>query len=425
MQLEPDARERALLHQLQAALDGIAPGRGTLRLGLAVSGGSDSVAMLHLFAALSQTRDIALAVVTVDHGLRPEARQEAAFVAEICARYGLSHECLEWSGWDGQGNLQAEARAARYHLLANWAHATQRDWIALGHTEDDLAETFLMRLARGSGLDGLAAMDRQFNRAGAAFFRPLLGASRQDLRLYLTQKGHGWQEDPSNADTRFQRVSTRQVLTGLEPLGLGRAQIANAARRLSAAKTALQEFAREHAEKIVTFQGGDLVIGSADWRATHPELQRRLMNAMLQWAGDTTYAPRADAVADLDKKLRSQGRHTLNGCVVSLDADSLRVAREYNAVSDMVCEAGALWDGRWLLEGPGGAEIEVRALGETGLLACPNWRDTGLPRRSLLASPAVWTGPELVAAPLAGLANGWCARLTRSREQFLSGLLSH
>ena len=146
-------------------------------LGLAVSGGGDSMAMLHMLAPLKPR------VATVHHHLRPEAEAEAALVAQTCARLGLQHTTLHWH-WDGRGNLSDAARRGRRDLLAAWNPV-----VVLAHTEDDLAETFLMRLSRGSGVDGLAAMAPAFPHMGATFLRPMLDLSRKELRTYLRAIG--------------------------------------------------------------------------------------------------------------------------------------------------------------------------------------------------------------------------------------------
>ncbi|MEM7471947.1 MAG: tRNA lysidine(34) synthetase TilS [Pseudomonadota bacterium] len=425
MQLEPKAEDQWLTHRIETAFSQESQNCNVpLKIGLAVSGGGDSIAMLHLLATQANRSD-QFFVATVDHGLRPEAQEEAAFVAQTCAAYNLPHEILHWENWDGQGNMQAQARTARYALLADWGARNWLDIIALGHTQDDVAETFLMRLARGSGLDGLAAMEDRFDRHGTRFVRPLLSVERDMLRRYLTRRGHTWHDDPSNEDPRFQRVTARKVLGQLAPLGIGVNEISNAASELQLAKSALRHSVRKHAEIIVEFQGGDIVITWKAWAITHVEVQRRLLNAMLQFVGGTNFPPRADAVTDLEAKLHEPGSHTLNGCLVSASSQELRVAREFNAVKRTETTANELWDARWKMKGDNNTGATVRALGEDGLDQCENWRETGLPRRSLLASPSLWKGRELVAAPLAGLPNGWCATLTRSREQFLSELLSH
>ena len=128
---------------LAKLLDGFAASPGG-RLGVAVSGGSDSVALLHLLAGHAPLRDAGLYCVTVDHGLRPESAAEARFVSELCCSLDIPHQTLCWQGWDGRGNTQDAARRARYSLMADWAHTHGIGAVALGHTQDDQAETVLM-----------------------------------------------------------------------------------------------------------------------------------------------------------------------------------------------------------------------------------------------------------------------------------------
>lgn len=123
-------------------------------LGIAVSGGSDSVGLMRAAVAAGLKPQI----VTVDHGLRPESRAEAEGVAEAAQLLGLSHDILKWTGWSGRGNLQDAARRARQRLIGAWAAEREIPVVALGHTQDDQAETVLMRLSRASGVDGLSAM---------------------------------------------------------------------------------------------------------------------------------------------------------------------------------------------------------------------------------------------------------------------------
>ncbi len=149
-------------------------------LGIAVSGGSDSLALLHLMVEWGRAP---LRCVTVDHRLRDASAEEAAQVAEICAALGIAHDTLTWDGWDGQGNLAAEARRARYALLADWAVTHGLTGIALGHTQDDIAETLLMRLARRAGVDGLAAMPQR--RSEAAFQQDFGGVTAFPCVVYF------------------------------------------------------------------------------------------------------------------------------------------------------------------------------------------------------------------------------------------------
>lgn len=377
-------------------------------MAIAVSGGGDSLALLDLVVSLSDGRDIR--AVTVDHGLRPEAATEAAMVGAYCASRGISHAHLRWTGWDGTGNLQAEARAARYGLIGGWAAGQGVGQVWLGHTRDDVAETFLIRLGRASGLDGLSRMAPVFHRAGLTWVRPLLDIPRADLRHHLTTQGIPWVEDPSNQDDRFARVRARKILDALSPLGVAVEAIAHSAAALADARgLVVEQMTREWAERV-TVQGGDLLVQSA---GAGPETLRRLVMAALRIVGGGDWPARHAALSDLNARLAQVGRHTLAGCLVSREGATLRVAREWQAVRTLECATTAEWDGRWRLTGPHEPGLTIRALGQ-GVASCPDWRATGLPRDSLSAAPAVWCGAELVAAPLALLSKGWGAELRPS-----------
>jgi len=174
-------------------------------LGVAISGGGDSTALLLLLHAARR----AVLAVTVDHGLRPESAAEAAAVGALCAARGIPHDTLVWAEGPESGNLQARARQARRRLIADWARGRGIGDVALGHTLDDQAETVLLRLARGSGVDGLAAMAAVAEGDGVRWHRPLLGIGRGALRDWLRGEGVAWIDDPSNEDPRFDRVRVR------------------------------------------------------------------------------------------------------------------------------------------------------------------------------------------------------------------------
>ncbi|MBK1636952.1 tRNA lysidine(34) synthetase TilS [Rhodovulum adriaticum] len=375
-------------------------------LGVAVSGGGDSLALL---LALAEVGGRPLHAVTVDHGLRPEAAAEARFVAQVCARLGVSHDTLTWGGWQGRGNLQDAARQARYRLIADWARARGIGHVALGHTRDDQAETLLLRLARGSGVDGLSGMAPRRRMDGIAWLRPLLEIPRADLRVWLRDRGQDWIEDPSNDDPRFDRVRARAALAALAPLGVDPAGLAATAARLAEARAALEHYTVQAAGRIVRQDRGDLLLARAGLRDLPAEIARRLSLAALRWVASAPYGPRAEALTKALETLENAPRVTLHGCLITCEGDSLRITREPAAVAETVAPPGTPWDGRWQVSGPGQGGETVRALGESGLAACPDWRAAGSPRQSLLASPAVWAGDRLVAAPLAGWPQGWRA----------------
>ncbi|PVA10268.1 tRNA lysidine(34) synthetase TilS [Pelagivirga sediminicola] len=391
-------------------------------LGVAVSGGSDSLALLHLMADWGGAP---LRCVTVDHRLRAASGPEAAQVAAICASLGIAHDTLTWDGWDGRGNLAATARAARYALMAAWAHEHGLSGVALGHTRDDVAETLLMRLARRAGVDGLAAMPARRREGGVTLHRPLLAAGRGELRAYLEARGATWIDDPSNSDGRYRRTLARRALTALEPVGISAQALADVAAHMAEARGTLGHYAAQEARALVAVQHGDLLMPADAFARLRPDIARRILSAGLRWITGAGYGARGP---DLDRLLAAiaSGRGgTLGGCHVSLSGNTLRVAREFAAVRHCTAAPGTPWDGRWDLNGPHLPDAELRALGAEGRAACPAWRETGLPAQSVQTLPAVWQGDTLIAAPLAGDANGWTARLRRDATDLQAMLLSH
>lgn len=213
---------------------------------LAVSGGPDSVALMLLAAAWARGRSEApqLRVATVDHGLRPESRDEAEAVAAWAKALGLAHAILVWDGPKPKARIQELAREKRYELLLAHAKEVGAGALATAHHADDQAETILFRLLRGSGLTGLAGMAETSQHAGCLLSRPLLGFSKDDLIGYCEAQTHPYFRDPSNADPAFARTRIRDLLARLEPEGLNRRVLLELARRASRAEAALGEYAR-------------------------------------------------------------------------------------------------------------------------------------------------------------------------------------
>lgn len=403
----PDLTARFAAGLARAGAD---PGAG---LGLAVSGGSDSTALLHLAVQAG----LRVRAVTVDHGLRPGSRDEAEAVAAACAALGVPHDRLDWQGWTGRGNLQQAAREARLRLIAGWAAAHGLGAVALGHTRDDQAETVLMRLARRAGVDGLSAMPPRRDHLGIAWLRPMLDLGRDELRAWLAARGTGWIDDPSNAQARFDRVRARAVLAALAPLGIGADTLAGVAAQMQTARAALDHQARAAAARLGRIVAGEVILDAA-LAAEPAEVQRRLIGAALAWVGGTPHPPRAEALA----RLIAAGQGTLNGCRLTRRGGALHLGREPRAAGPHQ-PPGTPWDHRWIVTGPFGPGMTVGALGPAGLARCPDWRAAGLRRGAALTSPAVWRGADLVAAPLVAPGGGWqAATLPPPRENLLSAI---
>lgn len=380
---------------------------------VAVSGGGDSVALFHLAHCWARETSTPLHAVTVDHGLRPEAASEIKLVETHCAALNVPHQTLRWDGKSDQNNLMAAAREGRMQLMADWASAQGIGIVLLGHTQDDVAETFLMRLGRSAGLDGLSAMKPRFERFGISWARPLLGVARADLRVFLRQKGMSWAEDPTNEDTRFDRARLRAAQPQLSTLGLSFEKLAHSAEALSEARAALNYYAVQAAVSYVEEDRGDLILRlPSDMPAT---MKRLLFAEALRWISGARYAPRRDS---LSRILKGQYPLTLSGCLITQEKDGVRVTREHNAISSRLAPADELWDDRWQIDGPLRQGDRVKPLGST-IRDYSDWRASGMPRMSLMASPSIWRNGVLIAAPLLEPEGPWRAQIVASFQSFL------
>ena len=219
--------------------------RAAPALVLAVSGGPDSVALMWLAArwrrAFAHGPD--LIAVTVDHGLRAESAREATEVKRLAATLGLQHRTLRWTGAKPGTGLPAAARAARYRLLAKAAQDHGASHILTAHTRDDQAETLLMRMLRGSGIAGLAAMARQTRREGVVLARPFLDVSKARLIVTLGKANIAFADDPTNRDTFFTRPRLRALMPALAAEGGDARNLARLASRLARANAAVEVLA--------------------------------------------------------------------------------------------------------------------------------------------------------------------------------------
>jgi tRNA(Ile)-lysidine synthase len=230
---------------------------------LAVSGGPDSVALMWLAARWRRTlaRGPRLVAVTVDHGLRAEAKAEARDVKRLARALDLPHRTMRWTGAKPKTGLPAAARAARYRLLAQAARASGATHILTAHTRDDQAETLLMRLLRGSGIAGLAAMARQSERDGVLLARPFLHVSKSQLIATLKKAKLGFADDPTNRDLNFARPRIRTLMPVLAAEGGDTRNLARLASRLARANQAVE----------VLVDGAERYLALRDREATRPQ----------------------------------------------------------------------------------------------------------------------------------------------------------
>jgi tRNA(Ile)-lysidine synthase len=399
------------------------------RIAIAVSGGIDSLALMLCAARWASAQGGRAIGITVDHGLRPEAADETRRVAGWLRHRKLRHVTLRWTGSKPTANLQAEARAARYRLLEDWCRASGVLHLLLAHQIEDQAETLLLRLARGSGVDGLAAMAPITETAHVRRLRPLLGVSRARLLATLERAHQPWIEDPSNRDERFGRVRWRAMLPVLEREGLGPARLAETAARQARARRTLEaETAKLLARAAAVDPAGFAILARDPIVQAPAEIGRRALGAVLRCIGGGDYAPRYQRLDRLYREIVEDGlpaARTLGGCrILRLKhgaADRLLVCREPVAVESaapIAPGARVRWDNRFecaLGRRPKGAKGTLRLAG----LSARDWavlvrRDPGL-RQIVVPSAARLGLPTLCdrSGPLALLVAGGC-RISRA-----------
>jgi len=281
------------------------------RIGIAVSGGGDSVALLHLFARWSAQTGHPIAAVTLDHGLRAESRAEAEGVAKLCQSLGVPHDILIWQRPEGAGNTAALARDARYELMAEWA------------------------LANDIGA-----------RHGVIWCRPLWQQTREGLREYLRRNAVLWVEDPSNDDPKYMRTRARAMLPQLADLGIDAQAIHHSAFALRQAQAALAHYTLREAQRYVIRQDGDLLLPEKLTADVPTDIERRITAAALQWIGSNPYPPRKIFAGSLAPELKERSRKTLAGCLIMKRKGHYHITREYNAVKDLVTPTDVVWDTR-------------------------------------------------------------------------------
>ena len=296
------------------------------RIGVALSGGSDSTALMHLAAAQAPGR---VEAATVDHRLRRESAEEARMAGRAAAALDIPHEILPWAEAPGHGNLQAAAREARLALLSEWAARRGLAAVLLGHTLDDQAETVLMRLGRGAGIDGLSGMAEARESHGLLWLRPLLGLRRAALRDWLAAQGVTWADDPSNDDPRFDRVRARQALAALAPLGVTAEGLAATADRLRTQRRVLETAMESLAAGARRWTADGAEIDRAALAAAETDTAHRLLADTLMRLSGAPYPPRGAALARLAAAIRDgTPGTTLSGCLIRADGPAARISRE-------------------------------------------------------------------------------------------------
>ncbi|WP_189045795.1 tRNA lysidine(34) synthetase TilS [Aliidongia dinghuensis] len=418
-------------------------------LAVAVSGGADSLALALLADRWARARSGRIVALTVDHRLRPESAGEAAQVGAWLGERGIRHEILVWQGPYPIHDLQAAARAARYHLLGDWCRRAGFLHLLTAHHQDDQAETLILRLGRGSGLAGLSGMAPIVEDGHYRLLRPLLALPATRLKVTLAGFNQGWIEDPSNRNPAFARVRVRAQTPLFAEAGLTPRRLAETSRHLARARAVLEQLVEEALVAGVSLHpAGFALVDPAPLARAPAEIGLRALAAVIATISGEDYPPRFERLERVAEALFAGlpgsvagdgsgnalgGGRTLGGCRILPWRGRVLVLRELAAVAPAVdlpdvgapsvdapsvdVSAGPLqetggnisWDHRFVIERRPGGDwhgIRVGALGSDaaarmrGIVEAPG--TPYLPSSVRPSLPAFWREGTLMGVPHLG-----------------------
>lgn len=405
--------------EFAAFMAGFGPFEPNPQLAVALSGGADSLALTVLLKGWLDNHGGSLLALTVDHGLRRGSAAEAAEVAALMRRLGIAHKILRWQGEKPAASRQAAARDARYGLLSRTCETRGVLHLCLAHHLEDQAETFLLRLGRGSGLDGLSAMAPVTETASLRLLRPLLTVPKDRLIDCLEARKLAWIEDPSNLDMGYARARLRHLLPEMAREGLTPGRLSAAARHLGRARTALEvDVATVLARAARPDPAGFVEIAPATLAEAPREVSLRALARCLMTVGGGHYTPRLDRLERLHSKLSGglDRGATLAGCRILARGGRWLLVREAGRSLPAALEPGKRlhWDGRFELglarqRGKPAGNLTISALGTAGWRRLMDKLPTGkinfakqLPIAVRAALPAISDQEGLAAVPPLG-----------------------
>lgn len=316
---------------------------------VAVSGGADSMALVRLAKIWADKYNKQIIGLTVDHQLRSESFGETKKVLKWLENIDVKAHILTWEGSKPNANIELVAREARYNLLFDFCKKNNIKTILLAHQKDEQAETFLLRLARGSGVYGLSAMKEVNYRQNIALVRPLLDFSKKQLINYNKSVNQEWVEDSSNQNEAFERVKIRKFLPKLKDISIFLDTLTKTASRMQRAAEALEFYAQALIKENVVFYDEGYAKVNWDKILNAPEeISLKTIANLTQILGGNIYPPRFERLFRLYKALQAfdfKGA-TLCGCLFKQDI----ICREVSKINDEIpitFQTKIIWDNRF------------------------------------------------------------------------------
>ena len=403
------------------------------KIGLAVSGGGDSVGMLVLASEWAKLNRKKIYVVTVNHHLRKEAIEEVVFTRKFAKKLGHSHSTLDWQRPSQVGNLQSQASLARKRLISNWAKKNNIKTVLLAHTIDDQVETILMRFSRGSGVDGLTGMKKLIEMNGILWFRPLLNITRNNLRKFLVLKKLNWVEDPTNEDRKYLRVKSRNIISQLREIGINTNLMINTSVRMENAKKVLNDVAIEAFNNFVTLKKwGDIEVNKDIFNYCREDTFLRTLAGLIKGISGSIYRPRYKELINFAEDLNNKNfkARTLSGVLARAISQSKVVLRR--EPSHPLCVSNLksknfIWDGRWLvfLSKTLTKSEYIGPLGDIGYQQIKKKVGNKINNECFLSTPTLFKKDKVICSPAFKYGNGLSCKLQYKKKQFINCFITH
>lgn len=380
------------------------------KIAIAVSGGADSMALCLLADQWAKANGRRIVALTVNHGLRENAKDEAFTVADWLAAREIEHHILTWLGDKPKTGIQAAARQARYALMAGWCTENEVAILMTAHHLEDQIETFLLRMERGSGIDGLACMAEISKIEEITLYRPLLGISKHRLREYLNDLEQNWIEDPSNQNPVYRRTKMRKLVEQLEEGGLDAKRIAPLVEHFAELRGRLAEVVSVFFENTVSiFPEGYASTRQDVFRKLPDPIIERILVQFTSMIGAKPYPPRNDRLKRAVQQIRKKQfkGFTLGGCRYFLKNHEIMICREMRGLPAVRVAAGdhLIWADMYEIEiqGPKRGVAELAALGKKGwaeiVRKMPELKENSLIYPIRLTLPALFDAQGVLEVP--------------------------
>ena len=327
------------------------------RLCVAVSGGIDSLSLMLILDEWCNANNSKLYAVTVDHGLRVESRKEAEYVNELCKLKHIEHCILTWNGEKPKKNVELIARENRYNLIANYCKENNIDFLFVAHHMQDQAETFLIRLFRGSGIDGLSSMKAIAENYSLKIIRPFLDIQKETLKKYLLKNNIKWVEDESNSDEKYLRNKIRNFLDTFDNKDDIIKRINFAINQIGDYRVFIDNYIKKIEKKVLSFNSfGCCLFDKNELLKEDENIILKILAKISMIISGNYYKPRLEKLKRLLDSIQNNDniKYTFYGCIFETYRDNkIIVYREYKAISgdvNLIYNKEVVWDNRFRIK---------------------------------------------------------------------------